>query len=81
MIDWLSYDGEQDGYIEQQFDAFVRKLSRALCQNRWFDLCNGKDPNGPFEKASPMNGREYADEFLGILAWLIEWENWLRVRV
>jgi hypothetical protein len=25
----LSNDGERDGYIEQQFDAFVRKLSDA----------------------------------------------------
>jgi hypothetical protein len=52
-----------------------------LCEkmNRWFDLCNSKDPtkmNRDWRvKITPANGAEIADEFLSILKFFKDWKD------
>jgi hypothetical protein len=54
---------------------------RELCEkmNRWFDLCNSKDPtkmNRDWRvKITPTNGAEIADEFLSILKFFKDWKD------
>jgi hypothetical protein len=54
--------------------------TRELIQkiDRFFNICNGKDPKKPFAKASPKKGPGHAEELLNVLAWFSHWEKWLR---
>jgi hypothetical protein len=58
--------------------APVQNLCRRM--NRWFDLCNSKDPEKRGKKGRPVwvtryNAVEIADEFLDTLKWLQDWRN------
>jgi hypothetical protein len=58
--------------------AFFSRI-RQLClhMNRFFDLCNSKDPKNPFVQITNKNGIRYAEEFLEILGWFSKWERWV----
>jgi hypothetical protein len=58
--------------------AFFSRI-RQICvhMNRFFDLCNSKDPKNPFVHITNQNGIRYAEEFLEILGWFSKWERWV----
>jgi hypothetical protein len=67
--------------------AIVLAPVRRMCKemNRWFDLCNSKDPekrgNGIDKPVwvTTNNAEEIADEFLSTIKWLEEWKALLTV--
>jgi hypothetical protein len=54
----------------------VRELVSNM--DRFFDLCNSKDPKCPIVRILPSNGLKYCEEFLGILAWFERWYEWVQ---
>lgn len=63
----------------QQRKELLSKV-RELCliMNRWFDMCNSKDPNRHKDWRviiTPNNGAEIADEFLSTLKFFQDWKE------
>ena len=65
-------------YDRKSLFAKLRQLVRIM--NRWFDICNSRDPKNPFALATKRTGPGYADELLEILAWFEAWHKWLRAQ-
>jgi hypothetical protein len=81
-IDMVCSDSQAGIFPKVPFAQRKELLSkvRELCKkmNRWFDLCNSKDPSMHKDwrvKLTPKNACEIADEFLSTLKFFQDWKD------